>query len=144
MKRLVLLLLFGFWKAASAQDFVSVGDKPAVLYDAPSLKANKLFILGPHYPLEETVVLKHWVKVRDSKGRLFWIEKPFLGQNRYLMVTAPVADVRQAASDDAPLAFQATTGVLLQVTAAPLNGWIAVTHQDGQSGFVKASQVWGG
>ncbi len=144
MKRLVLLLLLGYFGAASAQDFVSVGEKPAVLYDAPSLKAKKLFILGPHYPLEVAVVLEHWVKVRDSDGRLFWIEKPLLGQNHYVMITAPFAEIRQSASDDSPIVFEAKSGVLLEVTGAAANGWIGVTHQDGQSGFVKASQAWGG
>lgn len=144
MKRLVLLLLIGFCGVANAQDFVSVGDRPAILYDAPSLKANRIFVLGPHYPLEAVVVLEHWVKVRDESGRLLWVEKSFLGQNHYVMVSVPVAGIRQSASDDAPLVFQAKTGVLLEITAAPSNGWIPVAHQDGQSGFVKASQVWGG
>ena len=144
MSRIVFLLLFGFCGAALAQDFVSVGDQPAILYDAPSMKAKKLFVLSPHYPLEKMVVLKNWVKVRDKTGKLFWVEKSLLGDKHYALVSVPVADIRQAASDDSPLVFQAKNGVLLEISVPPANGWIGVQHQDGQGGFVKASQVWGG
>jgi SH3-like domain-containing protein len=158
MKRLVLLLCVASCGMACAQDFVSVGDQPAILFDAPSLKAKKLFVLSPHYPLQSVVTLEHWVKVRDQNRKLSWVEKSSLGQNRYVMVSAPLADVRQAASDDSPMVFQAKAGVLLELSgpeqplqpqaqsqpqAAP-SGWLSVKHQDGQSGFVKESQVWGG
>ena len=163
MRRLIPLLLAGFCGLAHAQNFVSVGDLPAVLYDAPSMKANKLFVLSPHYPLQAVVVLEHWVKVRDQQGKLFWVEKASLGQPRYVMVAVPLADVRHSPDDSAPLVFQAKTGVLLEVAPQPpspqpqsqpqpqpqsqpqpATGWIAVQHPDGQSGYVKASQVWGG
>ncbi len=145
MKRFSLLaFLIGYSAAALAQEFVSVGDQPAILYDAPSLKAKKLFVLSPHYPLERAVVLAKWVKVRDNNGKLFWVEKSSLSDKHYVMVSVPLADIRQSASIDAPLVFQAKEKVLLNISAAPANGWIGVAHQDGQSGFVKASQVWGG
>lgn len=146
MSRILLLFLcmVGFSGGAFAVDFVSVGDQPAILYDAPSGKANKLLVVSSHYPLEAVVTLAHWVKVRDNNGNLLWVDKSLLGQAHYVMVTVPLADVRQAASDQAPLVFQAKTGVLLDVDEAASNGWIKVHHQDGQSGYVKASQVWGG
>lgn len=158
MKRLAFLLCAASWGMACAQDFVSVGDQPAILFDAPSLKAKKLFVLSPHYPLQAVVTLDHWVKVRDQSRKLFWVEKSSLGANRYVMVSAPLADVRQAASDDSPLVFRAKAGVLLEASQpeeppqpqaqsqpqAASSGWLAVKHQDGQSGFVKESQVWGG
>ena len=145
MKRFFLLaFLAGYAAAAAAQEFVSVGDGPAILFDAPSLKAKRLFVLSPHYPLEKVVVLASWVKVRDNNGNLFWVEKSALGDKHYVMVSVPVADVRQSASPDAPLVFQAKEKVLLGISSAPANGWIGVLHQDGQGGYVKASQVWGG
>ncbi len=84
------------------------------------------------------------MKVRDNNGKLAWVGKALLGGTHYVMVTSPLADIRQAASDQSPLVFRAKTGVLLDVSGNPDNGWIAVHHQDGQSGYVKASQVWGG
>ncbi|MBY0579251.1 MAG: hypothetical protein K2P57_09400 [Burkholderiales bacterium] len=144
MSRILPCLLFLISGGACALDFVAVGDQSAILYDAPSLKANKLLVVSPHYPLEAVVTLESWVKVRDNNGKLAWVEKALLGGTHYVMVTSPLADIRQAASDQSPLVFRAKTGVLLDVSGNPDNGWIAVHHQDGQSGYVKASQVWGG
>ena len=41
--------------------------------------------------------------------------------------------------------FSADKNVLLELTdATPVSGgWVKVKHRDGQSGFVKASEVWG-
>jgi len=40
--------------------------------------------------------------------------------------------------------FRAQRGVALEVTAPPGAGWITVRHSDGQTGYVRVSQVWGG
>ncbi|MDP3288775.1 MAG: SH3 domain-containing protein [Methyloversatilis sp.] len=48
------------------------------------------------------------------------------------------------AEDDAPLVFEAERRVLLEpLTEAAPAGWAKVKHRDGQSGFVRISQVWG-
>jgi hypothetical protein len=39
--------------------------------------------------------------------------------------------------------FQAEQGVALEVMEHGSSGWLKVRHRDGQSGFVKISQVWG-
>ena len=40
--------------AAQALEFRSVDAEAAVLYDAPSAQAKKLFILSRHYPVESS------------------------------------------------------------------------------------------
>ncbi len=62
--------------AAYAVDYVSVSESSAILYDAPSLKAKKKFVVNRYMPFEQVVALDSWVKVRDSKGELSWVEKP--------------------------------------------------------------------
>ena len=54
-----------------------------------------------------------------------------------------LADVRQAAADNAPLVFQAEQNVLLDLVELTDTGWARVTHRDGQSGFIRINQVWG-
>lgn len=130
--------------AAPASQFVSVGDKPAILYDALSVKANKLFILSRFHPLEVLVKLDKWTKVRDAEGTIGWVENSSLGDKRFAQVSAPSADVRASAAATGALIFEAQRGVILEVTAPAADGWIAVRHRDGQSGFVRATQVWGG
>ena len=45
--------------------------------------------------------------------------------------------------DTAPVAFQAEQNVLLDLNELAGNGWARVTHRDGQSGYIRANQVWG-
>ena len=139
----VALLLVFAHAAARAADFRSIAENAAVLYDAPSLKAKKLFVIGHNYPVEVIVVVEGWIKIRDAGGALAWIESKALSERRTLMVKTPLADIRQAADDAAPLVFQAEHSVLLELVELTGNGWARVTHRDGQSGYVKLSQVWG-
>ena len=82
---------------AQSAEFRSIGDAPAIVYDAPSLKAKKLFVASRDYPLEVIVNIEGWVKVRDAAGDLFWVEKKVLSERRMLLVSVPLVDVRQAA-----------------------------------------------
>lgn len=128
---------------AAGADYRSVGDAPAVLYDAPSLKAKKTHVIARGYPLEIVVVVEGWCKVRDAGGELAWVEAKNLSERRTVMVKAKLADVRQAAAADAPLAFQAEQNVLLDLVELTDSGWARVNHRDGQGGFVRTNQVWG-
>ncbi len=126
-----------------AAEFRSVGDNPAVLYDAPSEKAKKLYTLSPGYPLEIVVVLEHWSKVRDAGGELSWIENQDLGEKRTLMVNVALADIKASPDDSAPLVFKAEQGVLLDLLELTGTGWARIQHRDGQSGYIKLDQAWG-
>jgi SH3-like domain-containing protein len=123
-------------------DYRSVADTAAVLYDAPSAKSKKLFVVNQGYPLELVVVVEGWSKVRDANGDLLWVESKHLTDKRTVMVKAPVAQVREAADDNSPIVFQAQQNVLLDVVEVA-GTWLRVRHRDGQTGFVKVAQVWG-
>jgi SH3-like domain-containing protein len=130
--------------AQLAKSYVSIGDKPAVLYDAPSTRANKVFIILRYSPLEVLVKLDKWVKVRDAENAIGWVESEALGMRRYVQISVPLADVRNAADAASALVFEAQRNVVLEVTgSAATAGWIAVKHRDGQAGFVRLAQVWG-
>ena len=146
---LVAALALATAAAANAADFHTLAD-PAVLYDAPSTKAKPLFVLGRDTPVELIVPLEGWSKVRDPSGSIGWVEKKSLGERRTVVVRVPVADVRAAPDDAAPLAFRAEQNVLLELaepvtsaTATSNPGWVKVRHRDGQTGFVRITQVFG-
>jgi SH3-like domain-containing protein len=113
------------------------------MYDAPSVKANKLFVASQFYPVEVIVQVDNWTKVRDVAGDLAWVEKKTLTSARTVIVTAAVADVRQSADDGAPLVFQARRGVALEIVELGTGPWVKVRHRAGQTGFVHTNQVWG-
>lgn len=127
---------------AAASDFRSVAE-PAVLYDAPSLRANKVFVIGRDAPVEVIASDGTWVKVRDHTGDLAWIERKALSERRTLVVSVPVADIREKPDEQSPVAFQAQQGVLLELVEADRTGWVRVRHADGSGGYLRISQVWG-
>jgi len=128
---------------AMALDYGSVAGPSAVLFDAPSLKAKKLFVASRYTPLELVVSLNDWVKVRSQDGTLGWVEKRALAGARYVVVTAELADVRTTPDSTAAVAFQARKQVALEWLANTGTGWIKVRHPDGASGYIKALDVWG-
>lgn len=128
--------------AAHALDYLTVSDA-APAYDAPSAKSKPLFVMLAGTPVERVVSLEGWSKVRDSRGDLIWIEKTHLADKRNLIVRADRAQVRVAADDKAALVFEAERDVVLEFVEVVSGGWVKVKHRDGQSGFLKAPQVWG-
>jgi SH3-like domain-containing protein len=81
--------------------------------------------------------------VRDANGELTWIESKQLSDKRTLLVRTPLAQVREAADDNAPVVFEAQQNVLLELQEVASGGWLRVRHRDGQAGFVRVAQVWG-
>lgn len=127
--------------AALGLDFKAVSE-PAILYDGPTARSSKLFVVNKGYPVEVVVAVEGWVKVRDVTGAFAWIEAKQLTDKRTVIVKVPLADVRSKPDESAPLAFQAQQNVLLDLVAVS-GSWIQVRHRDGGTGYVRAQQVWG-
>lgn len=140
--RAALVVLAVAVPLAAHAEFRSIGE-PAVMYDAPSVRASKLYVAGRNLPVEVISTDGAWVKVRDPFGGLSWVERKALAERRTVLVTAAVADVRLRAEDAAPLAFRAQAGVVLEVIEVGPSGWARVRHADGASGYVRITQVWG-
>ena len=143
MRRLLFALLLSAASAATAGEFRSIAENATPMYDAPSVKANKVFVASRFYPVEVIVQVDNWTKVRDLAGDLAWVEKKTLSEIRTAVVTTTLADVREKAEDGAPLVFQARRGVALEIVELGASPWVKVRHRDGQTGFVRANQVWG-
>src|SRR3989338_5774431 len=144
LARLVIVagLLCGA-NAVYAVDYVSVGESSAVLYDAPSLKAKKLFVVNRYMPFEQVVTLDNWVKVRDRSGGLYWVEKRVLSSKRYVFALSPLLDVRAEPDLGAPRLFQVRQQVALERLESTGTGWIKVRHQNGDVGYVRSTEIWG-
>ena len=124
--------------------FGSIGEKPAILYDGLSTKAKKIFILSSFHPVEILVKLDKWTKVRAGGNAIGWMENSFLGDKRFVQVSGATAEVRTAPNGSASIVFEAQRSVLLEASGpASIEGWLPVRHRDGQTGFVRLTQVWG-
>ena len=142
MPGLVLLSLV-FSISANALEFRSVAPAKAVLYDAPSLEATKLYILNAGYPVEIIVDLSDWLKVRDQLGGLSWIENKHLSAKRTVLVTEKT-DIKASEDASATLLARVEKDVTLELISPLINnGWVKVKHREGMMGFVQASALWG-
>jgi SH3-like domain-containing protein len=130
-------------QAIAAFEFFSIAENATVMYDAPSLKADKLYVASRHLPVEAIVKVEGWVKVRDSGGGLAWVEENALSEKRYVIVTVPQAEVYHAASASSALVFQVQQNVVMEQLEPAVNGWVKVRHRDGPMGYVRTQQVWG-
>ena len=138
------LVLLVSASAVQSTEYISVKDSHAIFYDAPSVKAKKLFVVNRYMPLEEVVVLDNWVKVRDKSGGLYWVEKKLLSSTRYVFALLPVVDVLDQPVDGATRVFQVRQQIALELLESTGAGWIKVRHQDGEVGYVRSAEVWGG
>jgi SH3-like domain-containing protein len=130
--------------ATPSANYAAISDKPAIVFDAPSAKAQKIFVFSRNMPVEVLVKLDKWVKVRDADNTVGWIDASALGTQRFVQVNTDAAQIRDNANASANVIFEARRAVLLEVTgAANLQGFLPVRHRDGQSGFVLKSQIWG-
>ena len=131
-----------FSLSANALEFRSIAPAKAILYDAPSLEADKLFILGQAYPVEIIVNLNNWLKVRDASGSLSWVESKVLSNKRTVLVLAKT-DIKSAEDPTSAQLATVEKDVVLELVENRQNGWVKVKHRDGIIGFVPVASVWG-
>ena len=126
-----------------AIDYRSVDVPAAILYDSPSLKGKKLYLIKAQTPVEVVVRLEGWFKVRDAEGTLAWLEAKQLSERRTLVVTAARAEIRQSDKAEAAVLAELDKWVAVEFIEPAAPGWAKVRHRDGVTGFVRATQVWG-
>src|SRR5690606_27522622 len=103
----------------------------AVLFDAPSAQAKKLYLLWQGYPVEIIVNLGDWVKVRDNQGTLTWVEAKNLSPNRTVIVVKDLVSMHQSADANAAVVSQLQKDVVLDYIETAAGGWVKVKHRDG-------------
>jgi SH3 domain protein len=128
---------------AQALEFRSVKETGVALYEAPALSAKKLFVVSRYYPVEVLSSQKEWSRVRDATGGIAWIPLAALSGQRWLLVTADQAVVRDAPSADGKPLFTVARDGVLQWQDAPKDGWVHIKHRDGTGGYARISDLWG-
>ena len=141
---LALCVSFICTRTSYAVDYVSVGESSAILYDAPSTKAKKLFVVNRYMPFEQVVTLDGWVKVRDRSGGLYWVEQHVLSNKRYVYALLPLLDVHAEPDSASARLFQVRQQIALERLESTGTGWLKVRHQDGDIGYVRSTEIWGG
>jgi SH3-like domain-containing protein len=142
---LIIASSLGAIGSAHAVEYKSVGAVPAILYDAPSARGKKVFVAPRNMPVEVVFTYGDWSKVRDATGDLSWVESKMLNAKRTIVTNTPNAKIHAAPDETSPVVFTADKGVVLEMSDAGAGtaGWLKVRHSDGQTGFMKISDVWG-
>lgn len=140
---LAALVLIGAAGAALAADFRSVEVPAAILYDSPSQKGKKLYLIKAQTPVEVIVRLDGWFKVRDAEGTLAWVESRHLGERRTLVVTTQKAEIRQSDKTESGILLELDKWVAVELLEPASSGWAKVRHRDGATGYIRSTQVWG-
>lgn len=138
-----VLCASGFaWSVAYGVEFRATTEPAVVLYDGPSLKSKKLFIVNRDYPLEVLVQLEGWTKVRDALGVISWTEGKSLERARMVLLKSAQI-VRQEPREDAIGVFHGQRDLLLEFVATATGGWVQVKHRDGAVGYLRSTDLWG-
>jgi SH3-like domain-containing protein len=142
IKLLIAFVLFMLLPSMAAAEFRSVIVPKAVVYDTPSAQGKKVYLLGQGYPVEVIVNLAEWVKVRDQKGGLSWIDAKQLSPKRTLLVVV-LADIKPSPDMSVASIGRLEKDVVIDLLEPAKNGWVKVKHRDGLTGFIQTSAVWG-
>jgi SH3-like domain-containing protein len=127
----------------NALEFRSVAINKAVLYDAPSTEAKKVYVIAGGYPVEVIVNLGEWIKIRDHFGSLSWIQGKQLSPKRMALIVNDKAELKQAEAEDAALLATFEKDVVVELVSGPKSGWVKVKHRDGLTGFIRSNALWG-
>lgn len=141
--RLFLSLLLFAAGTVQAVEYVSVSSESAVLYDAPSVQANKEYVVSRATPFEVVVSIADWVKIREAGGQMYWIAAADVSAQRYILVMRPVVDVLQSPEFSSALLFKVGQNVVMEWLETLGTGWVKVRHEDGEIGYVRSDDVWG-
>ena len=144
-RRLASLVFVALFPVSStyAVEFKNIGATPVIMYDAPSIRGQKLYIAPRGMPVEVVINYGTWSKVRDLAGDLSWIESKQLSERKNIVVRTINAKIRLNPDESADILFTADKGVLLELVDAITPGWVKVKHADGATGFVRQADVWG-
>ena len=126
-----------------AFDFKTVGTAPAILYETPSAKGNKLYVAPPGMPLQVMIAYGEWVKVRDMNGDVAWTQARSLSPQRNVLVRTPGGRVHAGPDAASAVLMTADKGVLLELVDPNALVWARVRHRDGVVGYIKVSDIWG-
>ncbi|MDZ7640698.1 MAG: SH3 domain-containing protein [Desulfurivibrio sp.] len=137
-----LLLLGVLATAAQAIEMVSI-DRPKVnMRNGPGTNHAIIWELGNGYPLMVIGRQGNWLKVRDFEDDEGWVYQPLVGRTPHLVVKVKTANIRSGPGTRFRVVGQAKYGVVLR-TLERGSGWVKVQHEDGLTGWIARSLLWG-
>lgn len=136
----VFLVLF--CGAAQALTLVSVNGNNVNMRSGPGEKFAVLWELGTGFPLKVLDEQGDWYKVEDFEGDVGWIYKTLVSREPHLIVKRRRINMRSGPGDGYRVVGKANYGVVFK-TLKSKEGWVKVKHENGLTGWVSRSLLWG-
>lgn len=139
----VLALAIFFCSVSLVQArMMAVNGTKVNLRSGPGTNFSITWELGRGFPLEVVSTKGNWVKVRDFENDTGWVHKEFLGSEAHLIVKKKRVNIRSGPGTRFKLVGKANYGVVFQ-TVERKKGWVKVRHENGLTGWVLRSLLWG-
>jgi SH3-like domain-containing protein len=145
---IVLLLFFaGETSKAAGIKMVSVAGEKLNMRKGPSTRYSVKWELGKGFPLRVIGSQGSWLKVSDFENDVGWVYKNLVNRSPHLIVkvnkkSKQRANIRSGPGTKYKIVGKAEYGVVFK-TLKRGDGWVKVQHEDGMTGWVKRSLLWG-
>jgi SH3-like domain-containing protein len=144
---MVLLVFTGVIGEAAGITMVSVAGEKVNMRKGPSTKYAVKWELGKGFPLRVIGSQGNWLKVSDFESDVGWVYKKLVNRNPHLVVkvnkkSRKRANIRSGPGTKYKIVGKAEYGVVFK-TLQRGDGWVKVQHEQGLTGWVKRSLLWG-
>ena len=144
---MVLLVFTGVIGEAAGITMVSVAGEKVNMRKGPSTKYAVKWELGKGFPLRVIGSQGNWLKVSDFESDVGWVYKKLVNRNPHLVVkvnkkSRKRANIRSGPGTKYKIIGKAEYGVVFK-TLQRGDGWVKVQHEQGLTGWVKRSLLWG-
>jgi uncharacterized protein YgiM (DUF1202 family) len=150
MKQLFIGLLFIVLTAATSQaaiKMVSISGDNINMRSGPGEKYRVIWELGKGFPLRVIEQKGNWLKVSDFEGDTGWVYKKLTSDSPHLIVKVhkdkkKKINIRTGPGTNYRIAGKAYYGVVFK-TLKRDKDWVQVRHENGLTGWIKRSLLWG-
>jgi SH3-like domain-containing protein len=144
---LVLLFYAGAARDAAGITMVSVAGEKVNMRKGPSTKYSIKWELGKGFPLRVIGSQGNWLKVSDFESDVGWVYKKLVNRKPHLIVKANKksrkrVNIRSGPGTNYKVIGKAEYGVVFK-TLKRGDEWVKVQHEQGLTGWVKRSLLWG-
>lgn len=143
----VFILLLNLCNQANAIEMLSISGNKVNMRSGPGTKYQIKWQLSEGFPL---IILKRsgrWIRVRDFEGTIGWVHRSVTKKSPHMIIKVHKnakkrINIRSGPGTKYRIVAKAYYGVVFK-TILQKNGWVKVQHENGVTGWIKRSLLWG-
>ncbi len=140
------IVFFLLLPVAGNAAMVSIAAESVNMRAGPGKRYAVVWKLGKGYPLTRLRRKGKWIKVKDFENDVGWVYEPLTSRKPHLIVKKKLVNIRSGPGTRYRIVSKAEYGVVfrtLKRRGGLKNGWVKVRHEDGITGWIKRSLLWG-